>query len=123
MFGIGEMISGALGWVSAGLGAAVVTTGLLLRVAHGDIDYLELQLQQQSLNYELCRAKRNKQNEAIVILAADYNASVERWNNRVPSVEYVDRWYTKYVDRNVTTVVESNATCGEVLEAINKYGF
>ena len=51
----------------------------------------------------------------------DLNASETRWQNRTPSIKYVNRWHTEhiYVDRNTTQEVG----CEDVLDAIRTSGF
>lgn len=94
-------------------------TGLILSERNTKIEMLEGTLALANQNTEVLKKKITKQNKALSELEADYNASVERWNNREPSTVYVDKWHTKFVDRNITT--EGN--CNDVLEAIHNHGY
>lgn len=120
MFGISEYIALALSGV-------LITGGLYYKaeVAELKVDLSKCNAKNivLKLNNKTLRGSIATQNKAILDLQVDLNASNYRWDNREPSIEYVDRWKTKYVDRNITIEGGKCEKDINILNAIREHGF
>lgn len=92
-------------------------TGFVVSSKNKTIEVKDAQIAVMAQNNHQLKSSIDIQNKAIEAIKLDYNASITRYNDKVPTVVYVDRWITKYVDKNVT------GDCNEILTAIRSSNF
>lgn len=120
MFGVTE-------WIALALSGIMLTGTIYYKSEISDLELEVAGLKTERViliqNNKTLKGSIDAQNRAIVALQVDLNASNYRWDNREPSVKYVDRWKTKYIDRNVTIEGGKCEKDTIILNAIREYGY